>query len=244
MTPDAPAPAPGDAPKPAKKARKSPQIIDQKIQDQVTIAEACFTIPAEDATVMAALVARQWGGHSALGQSLVRCHGYIADITGKRLNTRKLTAAELTAREELDVALNPIIIAARDKYPKGSAERAAYGVGNEAESTSALLALAAFAFAQLGGTSPKDVLPGLTAAEIANLNTLHEKYKNADWAQTKSKRSAEEALELLKAEVEDVLIPQRRKCQNKVELAFPHTDKKNRTIRKSFHLPPDKRATD
>jgi short-subunit dehydrogenase len=49
--------------------------------------------------------------------------------------------------------------------------------------------------------------PGRTSTEVANPNTLHEKYKNADWAQTKSKRSAEAALELLKAEAEEMLIP-------------------------------------
>ncbi len=51
-------------------------------------------------------------------------------------------------------------------------------------------------------------------------------------------------LELLKLEVEDVLIPLRRKCQTRAELAYPHTDKKNRITRKSLHLPPDKRAID
>ena len=244
MTPDAPTPAPTGDGKPPKKPRKSPQIIDKKIQDQITIAEACFTIPADDNVILTALAGRGWDGHSALGQSLVACHNFIGDITGKRLTKKTRTAAEFVAKTELETALNPIIIAARDKYPKGSAERAAYGLGGDLEATKTLLDLAAFAFAQLSGTAPKDTLPGLTAAEIDRLGTLHKKYKDADWAQTKAQRTAEEALELLKTQVEDVLIPLRRKCQNKAELAYPHTDKKNRTTRKSFHLPPDKRGTD
>ena len=245
MTPDEPTPAPKADAKPSKKARKTPQIIDQKIQDQITIAEACFTIPAEDAVILAALVDRGWEGHSALGQSLVNCHNFIGEITGKRLTTKTRTAAELAAKTELTVALNPIIVAARDKYPKGSDERTSYGHGQDLDSaTRTLLDLAAFAFAQLSGTTPKDTLPGLKPAEIAVLGTLHKKYKDADWAQTKARRTAEQALELLKLEVEDTLIPLRRKCQARAELAFPHTDKKNRITRKSLHLPPDKRAID
>ena len=244
MTPDAPTPAPNTDPKPAKKARKTPQIIDQRIQDQITIAEACFTIPAEDNVIMTALAGRGWGGHSALGQSLVTCHSYIGDITGKRLTKKIRTAAELAAKAELDIALNPIIVAARDKYPKGSAERGAYGHGQDLDATTTLLDLAAFAFAQLSGATPKDTLPGLIPAEIAVLGTLHKKYKDADWAQTQAQRTSEQALELLKLEVEDVLTPLRRKCQAKAELAYPHTDKKNRITRKSLHLPPDKRAID
>ena len=215
MTPDEPAPAPKTDAKPPKKARKTPQIIDQKIQDQITIAESCFTIPAEDAVILAALVDRGWEGHSALGQSLVNCHNFIGEITGKRLTKKTLTAAELAAKTELTVALNPIIVAARDKYPKGSDERASYGHGQDLDgaATGALLDLAAFAFAQLSGATPKDTLPGLKPAEIALLGTLHKKYKDADWAQTKAQRTAEQALELLKLEVEDVLIPLRRKCQ-------------------------------
>lgn len=246
MTPDEPTPAPAPDANPPKKPRKTPQIIDQKIQDQITIAEACFTVPAEDAVILAALVDRGWDGHSALGQSLVICHNLIGDITGKRLTKKTLTAAELAAKTELNVALNPIIVAARDKYPKGSAERASYGHGQDLDGapTAALLDLAAFAFAQLRGATPDDTLPGLKPAEIAALDTLHKKYKDADWAQTKAQRTAEQALELLKLEVEDTLIPLRRKCQARAELAFPHTDKKNRITRKSLHLPPDKRATD
>ncbi len=246
MTPNEPTPAPQPAAEPAKKKRKSPQIIDKKIQDEMTVAEACFTVPGEDTSIMLALVDRLWDGHSLLGQSLVRCHEYVGDITGKRLAKRIQSAAELAAKQELGVALNPIIVAARDKYPKGSAERASYGHGEDLDgaSTGILLDLVAYIFGQLSGTAPKDTLPGLKPAEIAILDTLHKKYKDADWAQTKAKRTAEKALELLKLEVEDVLVPLRRKCQNKAELAFPHTDKKNRTTRKSFHLPPDKRAID
>ena len=245
MTPTDPTPAPKPEEEPAKK-RKSPQIIDQRIQDHIAIAEACFTIPAEDGTIMAALVDRLWDGHSLLGQSLVRCHGYVGDITGKRLTKRTKSAGELAAKTKLEVALNPIIIAARDKYPKGSAERASYGHGEDLDGaqTTLLLDLAAYAFGQLGGATPKDVLPGLKPAEIALLDTLHKAYKDADWAQKKAQLSAEKALELLKLEVEEVLIPLRRKCQAKAELAYPHTDKANRITRKSFHLPPDKRGTD
>ena len=239
-----PTPAPKPEEKPAKKPRKSPQIIDLRIQDHIAIAEACFTIPGEDPAIMTALVDREWEGHSALGQSLVRCHGYIGDITGKRLAKKIKSAAELAAKQKLEAALNPIIVAARDKYPKGSAERASYGHGEDNASTTLLLDLAAYAFSQLGGTTPKDVLPGLKPAEIALLDTLHKAYKDADWVQRKAQLTAEQALELLKLEVEDVLNPLRRKCQVKVELAYPHTDKANRTTRKSFHLPPDKRAID
>ena len=88
MPPTEPTPAPKPEEKPAKKPRKSPQIIDLRIQDHIAIAEACFTIPGEDPAIMTALVDREWEGHSALGQSLVRCHGYIGDITGKRLAKR------------------------------------------------------------------------------------------------------------------------------------------------------------
>ena len=96
----------------------------------------------------------------------------------------------------------------------------------------------------ISNTTPDNTLPGPKPAEIAVLDTLHRKYKDADWAQTKAQRTAEQALELLKLEVEDTLIPLRRKCQARAELAFPHTDKKNRITRKNLHLPPDKRAID
>jgi hypothetical protein len=246
MTPDAPTPTPAPAPDPSNNKRKSPGIIAQKIKDEIKVATDCYQICADEPAILAALMDRQYAGHALLGASIERCGALIIEVTAKRGAGKTRTTEEMAAREALLDALNPVIIAARDKYPKGSAERANYGLGEnlDATSTGDLLALVDFAFTQLSGTAPKDTLEGLKPAEIALLGTLHDQYKNADWAQGKAQRTAEQALADLQAEVDDVLKPLRRKCQNKADLAFPHTDTKNRTTRKAFHLPPDKRATD
>ena len=239
-------PAPSPQPGPGKKKRKSPGIIAQDTLDAIAVATDCFRTADEDPNILAALTDREWTGQADLGQSIARCGSLINEITGKRSARTARTADELAARQQLIVALNPIIIAARDKYPKGSSERSSYGLGEDLDSagTADLLALANYAFTQLTGTPPPDTLPGLKPDEITLLGTLYSQYKDADWAQSKAQRTAEQALNQLHIEVDGTLTPLRHKFQNKADLAFPHTDKANRITRKSLHLPPDKRATD
>jgi ribosome-binding protein aMBF1 (putative translation factor) len=232
-----------------KKPRKSPGLIDQTLLNLLKVAEDCHRIVQDDAAIRARVETRGWSSQTELGNSIQACHRAIEDIKSARAKKQTRTTEEVHARAALLVALNPVIIAARDKYPKESAERASYGHGQKLENaaTSDLIALAKYVVSQLTSdapAAPKDNLPGLLAEEITAIVTLYHTYKDADWAQTRAKRTAEEALIALESEVNGTLVTLRRKLQAKADLAFPHTDKTNAATRKLFHIPPDKRAID
>ncbi len=246
MPPDDAVPADAAVSKPKKTSGKR-GFLDRGLEDDFTLAGNCHR-EAVKPEVAPKLLERAWtaANQLALGESLDRCGKIVLRL--KALRTGKITRTdeEEADRAELLAALAPILKGARRSYPNGSAERAAYGIGEKLanRSTRDLLGFAAYGFAQLGGAAPKDTLKGVLPAEIAALDTLHQKYRNADFAQADAQKDSATLLAELRAEVEQTLNPLRRDLQGAADQAFTHRDKLNAEQRKAFGLMPDRPLND
>jgi len=245
---------PDTTPKPAvepKKTRAPRGFISQALEDAIELAGKCAH-EAADADMAATLAAREWTAAdlTALNTSLTKCGDLVLQIKDARTGKDSATDEEEDAHEELLHALDPILKGAKRTYPDGSAERAAYGIGQSLPNKSAadLLTYAKYASDQLspgaGGTAPKDKLKGVTAAEIAAIATLVQNYKDADWAQADAQKSASELLALLKKEIAETLQPLTRDLQGAADQAFTHRNPANAAQRKAFGLQADRPLND
>jgi hypothetical protein len=240
-------PATPSTPASAGSRRAAPGFIDQELEDALKLATDCHREAAKP-EVAPKLLEREWlpAEQTALGASLARCDAFVQRLRELRTGSRTRTDDEEAARAELLIALDPIIKGARRKYPDGSAERRAYGIGTRLSTTSTqtLLATAIYAYGQLGtgenNAPPKVVLKGVLPAEIAALHTLAEKYKTADWAQADAQKAATELLSKLRQEIETVLNPLRRDLQGAADQAYTHRDPTNAAQRKAFGLQADR----
>ena len=238
-------------PVPPKKSRAKPGFVDKVLENDLALAARCQREAAKP-DVTPKLLERAWtaADQTALGDSLDRTNRLVVRL--KALRTGKITRTfeESTARRELLTALDPILKGARRTYADGSAERAAYGIGEAlaSRSTYDLLGFANYASAQLApgaaGTPPKDVLKGVLPAETTALGTLYGQYKDADFAQADAQKDAATLLAELHEEVAKTLNPLRRDLQGAADQAFSHRDSRLGAQRKAFGLPPDRPLND
>ncbi len=237
-------------PTPVTKTRAPRGLIDQGLEDDITLAEDCLQESAKP-EIAAALLIREWipAEQAALSASVALCTEYQTRIKEFRTGKETRTSEEDAARTEILHALDPILKGARRAHANGSAERKAYGIGTSisSHSTSDLLALVLYASDQLssvGGAAPKDKLKGVLPTEIAALAPLHLKYKNADWAQGDAETQAVQLLAKLKLEISTVLNPHRRDLQGAADQAYTHRDPVNAAQRKAFGLQADRPLVD
>ena len=86
---------------------------------------------------------------------------------------------------------------------------------------------------------PADVLPGITPAKIAALQTALADYQDVQGDQTGAQSSATTARRQLEAAVSGIMA-ERREIQFAADAEWPHTDPANAGIRVEFQLPPDR----
>ena len=238
-------------PAPVTKTRAARGLIDQGLEDDITLAEDCLQQSAKP-EIAAALLIREWipAEQSALVASAALCTDYKTRIKDLRTGKETRTDEEDDARAEILHALDPMLKGARRSHPDGSAERKAYGIGTaiSSHSTSDLLALVLYVSDQLqavpSGAAPEDKLKGVLPAEIAALALLHKKYKNADWAQGDAETQAAQLLAKLKTEISTILNPHRRDLQGAADQAYTHRDPVNAAQRKAFGLQADRPLVD
>ncbi len=234
---------PTPTPTPAPKAQRQRHTINQKHLGEITnsraVAKAALD-PANAATLAGVeFDATLPGQINSLADSTETA---IGKLSGTRVQKNELTAEEKTARNALIAAIAPIQTAARRKYTGDQAEmRHAYFIGEDLHSDT-LHEVQAAAIAirdRLTGTPPKDVLPGIKAAQITALSGAITTYASGVTAPVEQTNQNQGALNAIVANI-GKLAGLRHQVQLAAEQAFPYRNAGVASIRKSFLLPTDK----
>ena len=241
-------PAPTPTPESAPKTKRSPGEINQEWLAEFTQAEAILAATAVDgrsavlatgdidAAKITALTAAITTGRKLAGLA-------VQGTTGKR----RITGTEDDLKQELLKQIQYIQTRARQKYDGAEGDHLSdYAIGQRISNSRSLLEQAAAnLLLKLKGDPtavppvPADVLPGVSAAKIAALETALDDYKQVQGDQTGAQGDATKARKLVEATVADI-IAKRREIQFAADAEWSCTDPANAGIRAEFKLPADR----
>ena len=241
-----PIPPPALVPTPAPKSTAQKGEINQAWLDEFTNAEAILaaTKPADRAATLAAggidagkttdLTARIAAARKLAGKA-------VQGTSGKRV----ITGTEEELKTELLQQIAYIQTRARQKYDGTEPGRLKdYAISQKISNSRSLLEQAANnILLKLNGDTqavppvPPDVLPGVTAAKTAALQTALDDYLGVQGDQTGAQSDATTARKQVETAVADI-VTRRREIQFAADAEWPHTNSANAGVRREFQLPP------
>jgi hypothetical protein len=233
MTDPAPTP-PNPEPTPAQ-PKQTRGDVDKTILADITLAED-VAAAASDPDHAPQLAAEELDANAAA--NLLAGAKDARELVGKVVAAKKARLAATKTEQEacasLMGCLRDLQQRAKRRFPVGDPKRAAYGINkkNFGADRESLEQDAENIITQAGG----DALPGLKPEKLAAASAALAAWKKADEAQHKAEEDQARRLNELNDTVAKVNA-QRREIQLTADTAWPHTDKANAPVRRSFQIP-------
>lgn len=200
---------------------------------------------ANSAEFAAALTEREIDGAfintllADIGAARRQAGGAVAGSAAKEQTTKD----EAVLMNDLITTIRELQSAAKQKYDSGDRTQLAnYYIGEKLDNRSNLVQFATAIFDRLGGATPKDTLPGIKPAKIAQLESRLQAYKNIDLHQASAQGGASDARTNLSDQVNSIS-QRRRRIQFAADGQWPSSNPANAATRRQFELPPDRPLT-
>jgi len=223
-------------------------IVNQHLLDELTEAEAILkaAAPADRAAKLAE-GGIDAGKISTLTAAIPAARNLASLASEGTTGKQGITGDEADLMEDLINRIQEVQKRARQKYDATDpAQLLGYAIRQKFYSSRSLLEqTGANILHKLQGDPtanppvPADVLPGITPAKIAGLQTALAAYQDVQGDQSGAQSSATTARRQLDSAVSDIMA-MRREIQFAADAEWPHTDPANAGIRVEFYLPPDR----
>jgi hypothetical protein len=235
-------------PPPEPKVSHGRGIVNQALLEELTEAEAILkaAAPADRAAKLAE-GGIDAGKIAALTAAIPAARTLASQAAQGTRGKQGVTANESVLQDDLINKIQEVQKRARQKYAATDpSQLPGYAIGQPFYSSRSVLEqTGANLLRKLNGDPaavppvPADVLPGITPAKIAALQTALADYQDVQGDQTGAQSSATTARRQLEAAVSGIMA-ERREIQFAADAEWPHTDPANAGIRVEFQLPVDR----